>query len=646
MKEHIQATEQQISAQSQTTAQMKEQLNEQMKEHIQATEQQISAQSHLNEQTTAQLKEQLNEQMKKHIQATEQQISAQSQTTAQMKEQLKEQKELLSNQNNPKEQILLKDINYLNDLDTLDDSNDLSKSYGKLYGKLYKKPGSDGLWWKTLTVDVNLAKTPEPPKQQPNYFNNDGSVLTMGGNKISVVNKELHINDNPIYNQNIKFRSSMDIAEGDLICMDLTENERVVKGLGGKIELTGIKEEHPISYADVYDYNDSSFILAYTTKTATSISITILLVDKYDYNITKKYSNTFLCSDDVLNYITQISNDNYTLAYCSKRSCLIKMISISNVFTTPFVDAHDIILTSKCDSMCVKYDSHYIVVYYNELSQEFRSIILDNYFNVNINDQRLCNVYIQNISNIQLLNIPGGTWIISMGYVKFAMLVSAGYLRCGDNAIDYNSVECIDMIYDQNHSVIMSMEKTISESFYVQTWDISGLNLQKLSNISFGNVNIRPLSINTNNNNYVAMYSIENKIYIQLFEYDGRALMIGLRYSCDISGIEKSQIFALRGTNKFIFYANELVSFIANFQGVPAGFIGVATEDAREGDSCSVTVKGHIYYNKINMPENWVGKKLYITETNKPYPYYMSISPLNGVFLGTCISRNKIILGL
>jgi hypothetical protein len=493
----------------------------------------------------------------------------------------------------------------------------------------------------------------------PNYFNHDGSVLTLNNNKLSIKNNELCVNDVNIYNQNIKFRTSMDINAGDLICMDLTENDRVVKGLGGKIEYTGIKNEKNINYSIVYDYDDSSFVLAYSILQDESIEINILLIDKYDYDIKNKYTNTFICSNNLLNYIIKTDKDNYTLFYCVEGSRKLKYVNIHDVFDTKvFIESTDEIeLLSACDNMCIKYDSCYIIVYYNNTLQEFKSISLDNNFNINIAEQRLCNVYIQNTNTIQLLNIPGGTWIVSMGYVKFALLVSAGYMRCGDTIIDYNSIECIDMLYDQNNGIIMSMEKTISESFYIQAWDILGLNLQKLSNITFGNVNITPISINVNGGNYVALYHDDKKIFVHMFDFNGRVYNIGLRFACERSTkigtkidtkIDNniSQIYAINGTNKFIFYTNELISFITNYQGIPSGFIGVAVDSASENELCSVTIKGHIYYNKINMYDNWIGKKLYITETNKPYPYYMSISPVNGIFLGTCISRNRIILGL
>ena len=533
-------------------------------------------------------------------------------------------------------------------------------------GRLYKKHGSDGLWWKTTYGDINLAeRKPEYIKKvNAKIVIGDGDVVIknvtikdgivhnlktndfhIGDNSVKIVDNNIVVNDKPAYNNGLKFKTSVDIDNGDLICMDLIEPGYIVKGIGGKIENTNISAGG-VDYTAIYKYSgdDDLFVLVYTEKDTSSITTNILIINKHSYDIIKKYSNTQLVKHSKLHYVVQVSDMCYTLVYCYDN--VVKMISMNNVFDAVTVESHEICTDAACDNMCVKYDAGYLIVYYNILAQEFRAILVNGDFSINIRDRVLCNVYIQNNGKLQLIDIPGGTWIVSMGYVKFALLVSAGYLRNGDPVIDYNSVECIDMIYDQNYSLVMSMEKTISESFYVQAWDVSGLTMQKITNVTFGNVNVAPVGISSNTNNYTALYMCDDKIYVHLFDFDGKIMTTGLRYGCHKKSDTSSRIFSIEGTNKFIFYSGELTTFIANYQGVPAGYIGIAAESAKEGDLCEVTIKGHIYYNKNAMPASWIGRKLYITETDKPYPYYMSISSVNGIFMGTCLDRYRIILGL
>jgi hypothetical protein len=508
-------------------------------------------------------------------------------------------------------------------------------------GRLYKKAGDNGLWWKTTTTEVDL--TAEPPK----YITPQGdNLLVKTKNSSVIINADgeiLQKGNQPIYSQNIRFKTSMDISEGDLICMDLVENGRIVKGLGGKIERTGIMEESPLSCVRVFDYDSDTFVLAYTQVSIASVKIIICLVDKYDYTIRKTYNNQIVVNNISFNDIIKVNGVNYTLVYLENDT--IKLISMRDVFDADAVVLSNSVQTElTCDKICVKYDTYYTIVYYNASAQEFRAMILNDNLEQTIKDTVLCNVYVQNAGKLHLLAVPGGSLVVAMGYIRFVILMSAGYIRSGDPVIDYNSMECIDALYDQSSGVVMTMEKTISDSCYVQAWDISGLNLQKLASASFVG-SMTPIGISTNDVSWAALYAIDDTAYVHLFEFDGSELTIGLRYSCAGSK-SPSSLFPVLGTNKFIFYMNELTSFITNYQGIPSGYIGVATESAKEGDMCAVTIKGHIYYNKIKMPSGWIGKKLYITETDKLYPYYMSITRANGIFMGTCLDQYRIILGL
>jgi hypothetical protein len=76
----------------------------------------------------------------------------------------------------------------------------------------------------------------------------------------------------------------------------------------------------------------------------------------------------------------------------------------------------------------------------------------------------------------------------------------------------------------------------------------------------------------------------------------------------------------------------------------PAEFIGIVTSKTASG--LSIIIRGHILdMSEIDdLPPQFIGKKLYLTNLKKDFPSNLSTDENKGVFIGKCIAKNKILL--
>jgi hypothetical protein len=86
--------------------------------------------------------------------------------------------------------------------------------------------------------------------------------------------------------------------------------------------------------------------------------------------------------------------------------------------------------------------------------------------------------------------------------------------------------------------------------------------------------------------------------------------------------------------------------FEADYQGHPTAFIGVAESECKIGDECTVCIRGHMWKSPTPMSANWIGKKIYLVDPFKHFPENLSSNATNGVFFGTCLQQNIILVGL
>lgn len=517
---------------------------------------------------------------------------------------------------------------------------------------------------------------------------NDASLERQGSDLYwKVGSEEYHLNKphETWYRETLSYIVAGDIKNGDIVCMDPNGSGKIYKGIGGKIQ----KMPTIPTYSDsnkamsVFDYNSANYVLAFTkTKlmsNRTQIIANVLLVSKDSHIVQKNYEfiltkdeypeNSILM--DGYGKIIQVDPDTYVIPYLKPDDTHCKICKLKDPFSlTPTIETLNVEIGVVCNSMTAEYDSNndcLVVVCHSNTTQNFVVILIsvgreNGSLELGTIETNLSSLAVADINKqIHLVLIPGGTCIVSYGIMKMVFIISSyqGRITPGDSFMDYESVDCAGMFYDTNNGVVMTLEKTVSGSCYLQILDVLGIAIQKLTSKGFNNANIEPLGIAYNFlvGNYAILYATGPAgapVYIQTFDFDGEIITFGLRYQDTTSTYEptnstkhEKNLFEIPGTKMFVYGydPNVLSVFEAGYHGYPSGYLGVACTDAATNQQCTIVVKGHIYKGNA-LPQSWLGKKLYITDPTKDYPECLSTQPQYGVFLGTCLDATRVLLGL
>ncbi len=517
----------------------------------------------------------------------------------------------------------------------------------------------------------------------------DDAILERRGSNLywKVGSDEVHITKphEEWYRETLTYTTAGNIRKGDIVCMDPAGSGKIYKGIGGLIQ----KVPTIASYTgnckamNVFDYDASNYVLAFTKVkligSRTHIVAVLLLMSKETQQIYKTYElvltsneySTVGVLEDGYGKILQIDIDTYIIPFMKPGDNTVNIIKLRIPFSmTPEKSTLSVEMGVVCESMTAEYDNNndcLVIVCHSSTTQNFAVALIsagrtNDSMTLGTVETMLSNLSVADINKqIHLVLVPGGTCVVSYGIMKMVFIISShqGSITPGDAFMDYESIDCAGMFYDTNNGVIMTLEKTVSGSCYLQILDVLGIAIQKMTSKGFNNANIEPLGIAYNHlsGNYAILYATGGSavpVYIQTFDFDGELIAMGLRYQ-DQNGIyeptgpikHEKNLFEIPGTKLFIYGydPNILSTFEAGYHGNPSGYLGVANTDAAMGQICKVTVKGHIYYGD-HLSTNWLGKKLYITDPAKNYPECLSTQSSHGVFFGTCLDSNRVLLGL
>jgi hypothetical protein len=212
------------------------------------------------------------------------------------------------------------------------------------------------------------------------------------------------------------------------------------------------------------------------------------------------------------------------------------------------------------------------------------------------------------------------------------------------------------MLYDEINEILITLEKAVNDSCYLQTMEIIGTSLKKQQIKKISNENINPIKIayNENIDSYVLYYNVNNLQYIQHFDFTDDKIKLGLRYCLNnlnnlnnLNSTKLEQLIYPSINSNYLFNVDNVIyEFIDNYPVNPLGYLGMAVNNANKEEICQVTIKGHIH--KLNNPlsNNYLGKKIYLQDPSKQFPNSISLFSNNGIFIGTVINKNSILIGL
>ena len=206
--------------------------------------------------------------------------------------------------------------------------------------------------------------------------------------------------------------------------------------------------------------------------------------------------------------------------------------------------------------------------------------------------------------------------------------------------ISNNSSNVIDLSYDAIHCNTISLEETMSCTV-INAVDILGDNLQVVRKTKIPTINITPIKIidkyvfchNRHKELIVYELNITDDIYVEQVYYSG---IVGEHY------VEKT-------TNKFLIISQDEETIVHTFtppkKNKPINYIGICSNV--NDNLCSVNVRGQVYYNEHDLPKKFIGKKVYInSKQTRNYPDNLSLKKFGNQFLGTCVSKNHITIGV
>jgi hypothetical protein len=433
------------------------------------------------------------------------------------------------------------------------------------------------------------------------------------------------------YEPFISYTAGNTIRTGDVICLN---NGIAYKYIGGKvmhvsrINHANMATPRAVMYSVKYFKESSLLCVSLNTHT-----LFLLLNDaglemaRYQYNNLTEYSTVIYCKNDIC--MLSVMNGTFVIT------------KLSDIFATCVIQVTPLNLKA----------SQVLNLAYDESND---ILVLASYTNkLNINLINLANVYIgahidiptEPIGHINLILLPGGIIIVSYAHHKTVLLYTFydSPIVVGNTLYDYQCVKNISMIYDPMNSIIVSLDKSVTNTSYIQSFELVNLSLNYVAKKALSHI-ANPLTLTYNANCYLLTYLQDNIVYHKHIKYDA-GINLNISYKGQ-NGPLMSDIFVHPFGKNFISVYNQRIElFINNFQGNPSEFVGIARTDALAGERVSVCIKGALFDSDIYLPAYYCGNKVYLNNVEADYPYNLSVQA-DGIFIGTCVSRNNIVVSI
>ena len=503
------------------------------------------------------------------------------------------------------------------------------------------------------------------------------------------------------------FTAFSDLNKGDLV--GIKPNNQVDKVTGIKfysrkvitVDNTGSHinslmpdTKQKINYSSLWDNLNEQYdihLYSYINDTADLILVAAMVNTNIDNVELYQTTELKIAKLKTLDYcpivIIKLHNadQKYAVVYSNTTELIVNKISFTFTNSTPLLkleqqwQSTDLLVQSPITTLdaTITMDDTLVVVIYQ--SEQFNLSILMFKVSGHADQSILMGTYIKNISKepiivpdktLRALLVPGQILICSYANYKFLAFLPSSYTEniiVSDNIlINMESADCIDMIYDSIHSNIITVEKTISNTAFLQTLDTFGekliiLNVKKLSQNT-----LIPMGLGYGINNFILFYidsNISQQLAIQLFTYNGEYLELGLccfyKYDNKLpNSLNTEQTYYGQRVYKrecgacTIDLINRDYLICESFKdrnGIPlSASIGFTKNAAQKNSSVEIILKGQLYYNSVPLPDSYIGKKVYYNHNliYDTYPKTITTKSTGYTFIGTCLSKHHILIGL
>jgi len=491
---------------------------------------------------------------------------------------------------------------------------------------------------------------------------------------VTNINKETDIimSDSPCCNiHKLKFKAGCNIKKGDVLCIN---EDYVYKTYGGRIDYlnnilipelnsdsTSLKElnssifysmnssnsDSSNSDSSNSDSSNSNLVIcnSYYSETDIFNIITIFSIDGVklnEYNYTISHENNILFSK-VIHY----ENETAYLLYYIKGEKKITLCKISGIFTFPFVrQILEIDINHECECIEAVYDKiNNLLMIVGYTMNNFVVVLVNNgeILEIGTIDDSISNIIITESKKLNILIIPGGTALISYGYSKTIIMYGMYnmIITSGETVMDYQSNDCISMLYNKKNGIITTIDKTISNYTYIQNFELFGTSIHKLSSKLLIDTP-EPLACSYNETYDCYLLAYKNVSIFYKYVYVEDKINIGMAFSGSdankVSLISINDSFYIIGRMSGIM--SVIYKFINQYNGNPAEYIGIADNDANLGEDVLITSKGERFYCETN--NLWTGKKIYLINTYQDFPNNLGLS--GNILIGKCLCKNIIFI--
>jgi len=451
----------------------------------------------------------------------------------------------------------------------------------------------------------------------------------------------------------LKFKAGCNIKKGDILCIN---DELVYKSFGGRIDyLNSIENEYKLISTNMFSSNvnsmnsnnpnaNSNIIICNSYYSETDIYNTITIFSQLgekinEYNYTISHDNNILFSKFI-----HYENETAYLLYYIKGETKLTLCKISGIFAFPFVrQILEIEINNECESLEAVYDKiNNLIMIVGYTLNNFVVVLVNNgdLLEIGTIDNSISNIIITENKKLNILIIPGGTALISYGYSKTIIMYGMYnmIITSGETIMDYQSTDCISMLYNNKTGIITTVDKTISNYTYIQNFELFGTSIHKISSKLLIDTP-EPLACSYNDiyDCYLLSYKQHSICYKYIYIDD--KINVGISFN----SIEALHVNLLNFYDCFficLHFANNthIYKFINHYNGNPIDYIGIADNNANIGEEVNITTKGEKFYYETS--NNWIGKKIYLSDTYQDYPNNLSIN--NGILIGMCLCKGVI----
>ena len=286
------------------------------------------------------------------------------------------------------------------------------------------------------------------------------------------------------------------------------------------------------------------------------------------------------------------------------------------------------------------------------IKNKIKISLYDENFNLGYtNENVVSEIILDTNDNMQLLIIPGNNILVSFHNIKFFILLPCVFtdmFSVSSVYVNSDSVRCCNIIYNDGN--ILSVEKTIANTYFLNLMNIKGLDIISVSNKKLDNLNITPLSILKDNNEFVLFYIKKDNLYCQSISCQDKIKLKVCYKIIKLTQHNKVKIFEFM--NSFIIMNlckpmnamhNLQIEHFNNHYGIyPKSFIGMVKQI--KNDLAYVVLKNNVFESNILIPEKYVGKNLYLTFSKEAYPNNITTENESNIKLGICLSKHKILI--